>query len=134
MTSCETIKPCAYIPSVLMTLDLQRELPLLAQAKVDPSYTHLLASHEASFPSPAKVLYFIIQDFSSIVKCVLPVEIRELRIRIGVIFQKTDNLVEDKGSREMTIGKKKKRNQQILNYPQHTLIEKKGLNSVISGK
>ena len=134
MTSCETIKPCAYIPSVPMTLDLQRELPLLAQAKVDPSNTHLLASHEASFPSPAKVLYFIIQDFSSIVKCVLPVEIRELRIRIGVIFQKTDNLVEDKGSREMTIGKKKKRNQQILNYPQHTLIEKKGLNSVISGK
>ena len=134
MTSCETIKPCAYIPSVPMTLDLQRELPLLAQAKVGPSYTHLLASHEASFPSPAKVLYFIIQDFSSTVKCVLPVEIRELRIRIGVIFQKTDNLVEDKGSREMTIGKKKKRNQQILNYPQHTLIEKKGLNSVISGK
>ena len=108
MTSCETIKPCAYIPSVPMTLDLQRELPLLAQAKVGPSYTHLLASHEASFPSPAKVLYFIIQDFSSIVKCVLPVEIRELRIRIGVIFQKTDNLVEDKGSREMTIEKKKK--------------------------
>ena len=134
MTSCETIKPCAYIPSVPMTLDLQRELPLLAQAKVGPSYTHLLASHEASFPSPAKVLYFIIQDFSSIVKCVLPVEIRELRIRMGVIFQKTDNLVKDKGSREMTIEKKKKRNQQILNYPQHTLIEKKGLNSVIFRK
>ena len=52
-----------------MTLDLQRELLLLAQAKVSPSYTHLLASHEASFPSPAKVLYFIIQDSSSSEMC-----------------------------------------------------------------
>ena len=73
MTSCEIIKPCAYIPSVPMTLDLQRELLLLAQAKMGPSYTHLLAFHEASFPSPAKVFYFIIQDSSSIAKCVLPV-------------------------------------------------------------
>ena len=38
-TSCETVKPCAYIPSVPMTLDLQRELLLLAQAKMGPSYT-----------------------------------------------------------------------------------------------
>ena len=37
MTSCETVKPCAYIPSVPMTLDLQRELLLLAQAKARPS-------------------------------------------------------------------------------------------------
>ena len=73
MTSCEIIKPCAYIPSVPMTLDLQRELLLLAQAKMGPSYTHLLACHEASFPSPAKVLYFIIQDSSNIAKCVTPV-------------------------------------------------------------
>ena len=30
---------------------------------------------------------------------------RVKRIRIGVIFQKTDHLVEDKGSREMTFSK-----------------------------
>ena len=46
-------------------------------------------------------------------------EIRELRISIGVIFYKTDVLVEDKGNREMTLKKK------ILNYPQLSLIEKK---------
>ena len=39
--------------------------PTVAQAKVSPSYTHLLASHEASIPSPAKVLDFIMQDSSS---------------------------------------------------------------------
>ena len=71
MISREIIKPCAYIPSVPMTLDLQRELEflLLAQAKVSPSYTHLLASHEASIPSPAKVLDFIMQDSSSVEMC-----------------------------------------------------------------
>ena len=37
-------------------------------------------------------------------------EIRELRIRIGVIFQKTDYLVKDKGSREMTLVKKRSAN------------------------
>ena len=37
MASCETVKPCAYIPLVPMTLDLQRELLLLAQAKARPS-------------------------------------------------------------------------------------------------
>ena len=34
-------------------------------------------------------------------------EIRELRIRIEVIFHKTDHLVEDKGNREMALKKKK---------------------------
>ena len=34
-------------------------------------------------------------------------EIRELRISIGVIFHKTDHLVEDKGKREMTLKKRK---------------------------
>jgi len=157
MISCEIIKPYAYIPSVPMTVDLQRELLLLAPAKVSPSYTHLLASHEASFPPTAKVLYFIMQDSSSSEMC--PTlsggsgychiwdidryvvikelssgwgeEIRELRIRIGVIFQKTDHLVEDKGGREMTLEKK---NHQILNYLQLSLIEKKALSSVISGE
>ena len=33
-------------------------------------------------------------------------EIRELRISIGVIFYKTDHLVEDKGNREMTLKKR----------------------------
>ena len=52
-------------------------------------------------------------------------EIRELRISIGVHFP----MIEDKGNREMTLKKK-----QILNYPKLSLIEKKALTSIISGK
>ena len=52
-------------------------------------------------------------------------EIRELRISIGVHFP----MIEDKGNWEMTLKKK-----QILNYPQLSLIEKKALTSIISGK
>ena len=52
-------------------------------------------------------------------------EIRELRISIGVHFP----MIEDKGNREMTLKKR-----QILNYLQLSLIEKKALTSIISGK